>query len=56
MAIVGGSSDEEEIEPVGDSSQWGIVARPNLNSGSLIGQATVHQSQYPVLTSGIPLG
>jgi len=50
MAIVGGSSDEEEIEPVGDSSQWGIVARPNLNSGSLIGQATVHQRELIIVT------
>ena len=39
------SSDEEDAQSAGDSSQWGIMARSNINSGSLIGQTTVHQSQ-----------
>ena len=47
MAVVAGSSDEseDETQSTGDSSEWGIVASPNLNSGSLIGQSTVHQSE-----------
>ena len=46
MAVVAGSSDESEddTQSTGDSTEWGIVATPNLNSGSLIGQSTVHQS------------
>ena len=39
------SSDEETA---GDSSVWGIVATPNLNTGALIGQATVHQSKFSI--------
>ena len=47
MAVVAGSSDEseEDTRSTGDSAEWGIVAAPNLNSGSLIGQRTVHQSK-----------
>ena len=46
LVLFENSSDEEDA---GDSSQWGIMARPNINSGSLIGRTTVHQSQYPAL-------
>ena len=46
LVLLDNSSDEEDT---GDSSQWGIMARPNINSGSLIGQTTVHQSQYSAL-------
>ena len=43
MAVVESASSDEES--AGDSTQWGIVATPNLNTGSLIGQTTVHQSE-----------
>ena len=49
MALTEIESDEETS---GDSRQWGIVARPNLNTGALIGQSTVHQSKFPVTTPG----
>ena len=46
LVLLENTSGEEDA---GDSSEWGIMARPNLNSGSLIGQSTVHQSQFLVL-------
>merc|ERR1712176_86830 len=47
LVLLDNSSDEEDA---GDSSQWGIMARPNINSGSLIGQTTVHQRELIIVT------